>query len=95
MTRRLATTLALLAAPAVAAAQAPRITPKGDPSVNADTIYKLAVKPADFPEERAAFLLDDGVVRFEADGRATRTFRQIVQLLKPEAADDYREQSFS
>ncbi|HEX5075602.1 MAG TPA: hypothetical protein VFW03_20490 [Gemmatimonadaceae bacterium] len=49
-------------------AQAPRITPQGDPSVRADTIYKLAVNPADYPEENAAFLLDDGVVHLEADG---------------------------
>ena len=49
-------------------AQAPRITPQGDPSVRADTIYTLAVNPADYPEENAAVLLDDGVVHLEADG---------------------------
>ena len=77
------------------AAQAPRITPQGDPSVRADTIYKLAVNPAESPEENAAFLLDDGVVRFDADGRGTRTYRQIVQILRPEGVDGYREHSFS
>ena len=77
------------------AAQAPRITPQGDPSVKADSIYRLAVKPADYPEETAAFLLDDGVIRLEANGTGTRTFRQIVQILRPEAAERFREQRFS
>ena len=76
-------------------AQAPRITPQGDPSVRADTIYKLAVNPADYPEENAAVLLDDGVVHLEADGRGSRTYRQIVQILRPDAVDAYREHSFS
>lgn len=78
-----------------AGGQAPRITPQGDPSVRADTVYKLAVKPADVPEETAALLLDDGVVRIEPDGRTSRTYRQIVQVLRDEGAERYREQSFS
>ena len=76
-------------------AQAPRITPDGDPSVNADTIYRLAVDPADHPQDLTALLLDDGVVTFEADGRGRRTFRQIVQILRPEAVESYQEFSFS
>jgi transglutaminase-like putative cysteine protease len=87
---------ALLAGLAIpAAAQAPHITPQGDPSVKPDSIYRLAVNPADRPEETAAFLLDDGVLRLDADGKGTRTFRQIVQILRPEAAENYREQRFS
>ena len=77
------------------AAQAPRITPAGDPSVRADTIYKLAVDPAAHPEEDAYLLLDDGVVRVEADGRHTATFRQVVQVLKPDAVSRMTEQEFS
>src|SRR5579885_1127126 len=77
------------------AAQAPRITQQGDPTVHPDSIYTLAVNPADHPEETAAFLLDDGVIRREADGRGTTTYRQIVQILRPEAVDRYREQRFS
>ena len=79
----------------IATAQAPHITPAGDPSVNADTIYRLAVKPADFPEETVTLLLDDGVVRIEPDGREQTTYRQVVQILRPEAADNYREEEFS
>jgi transglutaminase-like putative cysteine protease len=77
-----------------AVAQAPRITAKGDPSVKADSIYRLAVDAARFPQEDAAYLLDDGVVRLEADGRGTRTFRQIVQVLKPSAVERLQEQTF-
>jgi transglutaminase-like putative cysteine protease len=84
----------LLAAPPLLA-QAPRISAAGDPSVRADSIYRLAVDAAKYPEQDAAYLLDDGVVRLEADGRGTKTFRQIVQVLKPSAAERLQEQSFS
>lgn len=85
--------LCLIAAPL--AAQAPVITQQGDPSVKPDSIYRLAIKPADHPDEDAVYLLDDGVVRYEADGRGSETFRQIVEILKPEAVDRYREFRFS
>jgi transglutaminase-like putative cysteine protease len=84
----------VLAAP-VLGAQAPRISAAGDPSVRADSIYRLAVDAAKYPEQDAAYLLDDGVVRLEADGRGTKTFRQIVQVLKPSAVQRFQEQSFS
>jgi len=90
-----ALSLLLVAAPAVLHAQAPRITRLGDPSVRPDSIYKLAVDAAKFPEQDAAFLLDDGVLRLEADGRGTRTYRQIVQILRQSAVERYQEQSFS
>lgn len=83
----------LLASPA--SAQAPVITPSGDPSVKSDTIYRLAVNPADHPEEAIVWLLDDGVIRYDEQGRETRTYRKIVQLLKPEAVEPLSEQSFS
>jgi len=82
-----------LAAPA--AAQAPRITPAGDPSVKSDTIYKLAVNPSDYADQPYIYLLDDGVVRFEADGRGSRTYRQVIQVFTREAAESWGEQSFS
>jgi hypothetical protein len=82
----------LVAAPA--AAQAPRVTGSGDPSVRNDTIYGLAVDPAKYPEEDVVYLLDDGVIRVEADGRATRTYRQVVQILTPEAAENFAERSY-
>src|SRR5690348_1995983 len=92
---RLTTVVLLLAAAPALRAQAPKITPSGDPSVRADTIYRLAVDPAKHAEEDAVYLLDDGVVRLEADGSGTRTYRQIVQVLKPAAATRLQEQSFA
>ncbi len=88
------TAFLLLIAGASVGAQAPTITQQGDPSVKADTIYKLAVKPEDHPDENAVFLLDDGVVRLEADGRGTETYRQIVQILKQAVVANYNEWSF-
>jgi uncharacterized protein DUF3857/transglutaminase superfamily protein len=88
---RTAVSVLLLSAAAALRAQAPKITQQGDPTIKSDTIYKLAVKAADHPEEEAVFLLDDGVVRLEADGRGTETFRQVVQILKPGAVQRYSE----
>jgi hypothetical protein len=85
----------MVALVSTAHAQAPVITPAGDPSVNSDTIYRLAVNAADYPDEPYVYLLDDGVVRFEADGRGTQTYRQVVQILKQEAAADFAEFQFS
>lgn len=95
MLRRLCALALLAAGPSLLSAQAPRISQLGDPSVRPDSIYKLAVDPAKFPEQDAAFLLDDGVLRLEADGRGTRTYRQIVQILRQSAVERYQEQSFS
>jgi hypothetical protein len=93
--RRLPAILALLAvASAAALAQAPRITPAGDPSVKDDTIYKLVVDPKAYTDQAFVFLLDDGVVRYEADGTGSRTYRQVVQVLTPEGAENWGEQSF-
>jgi transglutaminase-like putative cysteine protease len=86
--------LCLLPLPA-ARAQAPVVTPAGDPSVRSDTIYALAVPPARYPDESYVYLLDDGVVRFEADGRGTRTYRQVVQILNQDGVEAWGELRFS
>jgi transglutaminase-like putative cysteine protease len=86
---------AFTAAAAPLRAQAPRVAPSGDPSVRDDTIYALAVRPDQHPDEDWVFLLDDGIVRFEADGRVTKTYRQVVQVLTREAAEQWAEHSFS
>jgi transglutaminase-like putative cysteine protease len=77
------------------AAQAPVITPSGDPSVRSDTIYRLAVKPADYPDQPFVYLLDDGVVVHQADGRGRTTYRQVIQILTREGAETWGEQTFS
>lgn len=64
-------------------------------AVRADSIYSLAVKPDDYPAEAYVWLLDEGVYRVESDGRTVRTTRQVVQILKPEAANLYRERQFA
>ncbi len=89
----LAALFVLVAWPAVS--QAPHITPGGDPSVRNDTIYKLAVNPADYADDDYVYLLDDGVLRFEADGRGSRTYRQVIQILNQDGAEAWGEQSFS
>ena len=86
--------IALALVARVAGSQSPRVTPAGDPSVKSDTIYSLAVKPSDYADRPYVFLLDDGVVKFEADGSGSRTYRQVVQILTPEAAERWGEQSF-
>ncbi|MFL5403480.1 MAG: DUF3857 domain-containing transglutaminase family protein [Gemmatimonadales bacterium] len=85
----------LLFAATTASAQAPVITPAGDPSVRNDTLYSLAVKPADHPDESVVLLLDDGVVRYETDGSGQRTYRQVTQILSADAVEDYAEHEFS
>lgn len=85
--------LAVSAAPLLA--QAPRITPAGDPSVRSDTIYKLAVDPTAHPDDDYIYLLDDGVIRVEADGRGSRTYRQVIQIFTRDGAEAWGEQSFS
>src|SRR2546427_9387971 len=89
----LAALFIMLARPAVS--QAPHITPGGDPSVRDDTIYKLAVNTADYAVDDYVYLLDDGVLQFEADGRGSRTYRQVIQILNQDGAEAWGEQSFS
>jgi transglutaminase-like putative cysteine protease len=92
--RAFSLTTLLLAAAIPLTAQAPRITPAGDPSVQSDSIYRLAVNPADHQGEDWVYLLDDGVVRYEKDGTGSRTYRQVVQVFTREAAEHFGEQSF-
>jgi cellulose synthase operon protein C len=78
-----------------ARAQAPVITPAGDPSVNADTIYALHVDPASQSEHDAVFLFNDGVVTLDAAGRGTRTYRQVLHILKQPAVGPNAERRLS
>lgn len=96
MTRTLAAALlaASLAAPS-ALAQAPRITERGDPSVRDDTLYRLAVKASDYPDEDAITILDDGVVVIHADGTDSRTYRTVAQALTQDAVEGLAERTFS
>ena len=61
----------------------------------ADSLYALAVDPAAHADLPYVWLLDEGVYTLEADGRVKNTTRQVVQILKPEGAEAYRERRFS
>ena len=87
--------ITLLLGPAPIWAQAPIITPAGDPSVRSDTLYRLAVNPAEYPDESVILLLDDGVVRYESNGTGVKTYRQIAQILSTDAVEDYAEHAFT
>lgn len=92
---RVSTLLALgILASAPLAAQAPHITPAGDPSVQDDSIYRLAVNPVDHKGEDYVLLLDDGVITYNKDGTGSRTYRQVVQVFTREAAEQFGEQTF-
>jgi transglutaminase-like putative cysteine protease len=79
----------------LAGAQSPRITPKGDPSIRNDSIYSLVVRPRDYPGQPFVYLFEDGVVQFEEDGRAKRTYRLVIQILNQQAAEQWGEKTFS
>src|SRR5512140_3162181 len=83
----------LLSAAGRAGAQSPVITPSGDPTVRADSIYALVVDSTKHRQESHVWLLDDGVVRAEADGTSAVTYRQIIQILQPEAVEDWAERT--
>jgi transglutaminase-like putative cysteine protease len=76
-------------------AQAALISSGNAPSVGNDTIYHLAVDPTQYPNESAVLLLDDGVLRYEADGTGVKTYRQVTQIISPDALEDYAEHEFS
>ena len=95
MVRRLLLVSSLLAAPGTLSAQAPRITPAGDPSIRADTIYALAVKAEDYATHSAVLLLQDGVLQIEGNGTTRRTHRTITQILKQDASATWGEWNLS
>jgi hypothetical protein len=92
---RVLVVFSIAVAATAAHAQAPVITVAGDPSISSDTIYKLAVDSTAYPEQGSVILLDDGVVVIQADGRARRTYRQVVQILRERSARVYEEREFT
>ncbi|HTL04278.1 MAG TPA: DUF3857 domain-containing transglutaminase family protein [Gemmatimonadales bacterium] len=65
------------------------------PRAPADTIYALAVDSTKHRDEPFVYLLDDGVLRYEVDGRGSTTYRQVIQILKESAVEQWAERSFS
>ncbi len=60
-----------------------------------DSIYAMAVDSVKYPDEAFIYLLDDGVLRYEPSGTGTRTFRQVIQILKKDAVEQWAEYSIS
>lgn len=84
---RLAGVLAFLLSSSLAAQAAPaRI---------ADTLYALAADSTAYRDAEYVYLLDDGVIRLEADGRSSRTYRQVIWVLKESAVEQWSEFRFS
>jgi transglutaminase-like putative cysteine protease len=75
---------------ASATAQNPILTP-----AKSDSIYRLAVDSASYKEYPFVYLLDDGIVHFDADGRGTQRYHQIVQILKTQGVGVWAERRFS
>jgi hypothetical protein len=75
------------------AAQAPTPGAARDAFVPGDTIYRLAVNPAEYRTEDFVVLLNDAVVQVEADGRTRETYRRVVQLLTRRGAEQVAEQA--
>ena len=73
---------------AISLAAAPR------DSVIRDSIYTMAVDSTQYPQQGYVLLLDDGVVKVEADGRSSSTYRQVVQILRQRAVEPRQEQEF-
>jgi cellulose synthase operon protein C len=83
--------LCAIGLPTGLSAQAPVITPAGDPSIDADTIYALATAAEDGADEAVAYLLNDAVLRLDAAGRGTLTYRQIVHVRRQQAVRAFAE----
>jgi transglutaminase-like putative cysteine protease len=82
--------VALLLAPASLVAQGSGIAP-----VLSDSVYREAVDSAAYKQYAFVYLLDDGIVKLETDGRGTERYHQIVQILKPSGVDAWAERRFS
>ncbi len=95
MMRPILTLVAAVLLPSVLSAQAPQITPAGDPSIVDAEIYALAVDSLDYPDEAAVILFDDGVLVLEHEGATSSTYRTVTQVLKRSAVAPTAEQMFS
>ncbi|MGH7559458.1 MAG: DUF3857 domain-containing transglutaminase family protein [Gemmatimonadales bacterium] len=60
-----------------------------------DTLYTLASDSAAYRDQPYVYLLDEGVIRLEPDGRSARTYRQVIWVLKESAIEQWSEFRFS
>ncbi len=64
-------------------------------SLASDSVVRLAIDPARNQGRPVAALLDESVVRVEADGRWTQRARQVIQVLDAAAAPQVAERALS
>jgi hypothetical protein len=82
--------VAVCALPAPLLAQDLRFLP-----MRSDSIYRLTVDSAQYPTSLFVYLLDDGIAKFESDGRGVERFHQIVQILRPGGVPTWAERALS
>ncbi|MEO8945646.1 MAG: DUF3857 domain-containing protein [Gemmatimonadaceae bacterium] len=70
------------------------MVPSVVPTLVDDSLYKLAVDPAKYQGEGTHILVDNTSVRVDNDGRVTKRFRRIIQVLTDAGAMHLREQQF-
>jgi len=80
---------------AAVAPQDPQATLAERLRADTDTIYSLAVDSTDYSGHDVVYLLDDGIVELEADGRALETYHMVVQIQTQDGAALFGEQSHS
>lgn len=68
--------------------------PSARPATPDDSIYALRVDPARYQGLDDVFLLEDVVLRLEADGRSSFTLHRVVQILTTDGVDSWGELSF-
>lgn len=64
-------------------AQAPAVSPAGDPTIDADSIYRLPNPKWVAKDAYSVTLFEDDIIRVESDYRTTRTTRAISRRLAP------------
>lgn len=62
--------------------------------VRDDSVYALRVDPAQYQGQDEVMLLEDGVVRIEADGRSAWSVRQVAQILTTKGVENWGELTF-
>lgn len=71
------------------------LTPTQRTNAPIDSIYRLAVNPAEHSSDNAILLLDQSVTRIDDNGHRHHTLRQVVQILTQEAAQAWGEYSIA
>lgn len=69
-------------------------TPASDAPTRDESVYSLRVEPDQYRGQDEVLLVEDGVLRLEADGRSTYTVRVVVQILTTDGVESWGELAF-